>query len=210
MSLTQALATAVTGLRASQIGMSLVASNVANAETPGYVRKTPVQVATAAGAVGVGVRVAAINRELDLYIQRQMRLESSGASYAGLRAEFYGRLQDIYGVPGAASTLETAYNDFMGSLQALSTSPESPATRSAVLNAAQVLAQQLNGMTRGRAGAARATPSLALPMRWRAQTMQCSAIAEINRAARDRQCWRCHHRQPARSARSSTSTNSRS
>ena len=155
MSLTQALATAVTGLRASQTGMSIVASNVANAETPGYVRKTPAQVATAAGAVGVGVRVAAINRELDLYIQRQMRMESSGAAYAGLRAEFYSRVQDLYGVPGAVSTLETAYNEFMGALQALSTSPESAAARTAALNAAQVLAQQLNGMTRGRAGAAR-------------------------------------------------------
>ena len=55
--------------------------------------RPPAQIPTAAGAVGVGVRVAAINRELDQYIQRQMRVESSGASYAGLRAEFYDRLQ---------------------------------------------------------------------------------------------------------------------
>jgi flagellar hook-associated protein 1 FlgK len=147
MSLTQALATAVTGLRATQTGLSIVASNVANAETPGYVRKTPVQVAIAAGSVGVGVRVAAINRELDQYIQRQMRIESSGAAYAGLRADFYERLQTVYGVPGAVSTLESAYNDFMGTLQALSTSPESPAARSAVIASAQVLTQQLNSMT---------------------------------------------------------------
>ncbi|MGH6767577.1 MAG: flagellar hook-associated protein FlgK [Xanthobacteraceae bacterium] len=147
MSLTQALATAVTGLRAAQTGLSIVASNVANAETPGYVRKTPVQAAIGAGSVGVGVRVAAISRELDQYIQRQMRIESSGAAYAGLRADFYQRLQNVYGVPSAVSTLETAYNEFMGTLQALSTSPESPAARSAVIAAAQVITQQLNGMT---------------------------------------------------------------
>ena len=50
MSLTQALATAVSGLRANQAGLSLVAANVANADTPGYVRKTPVQITSAAGA----------------------------------------------------------------------------------------------------------------------------------------------------------------
>ena len=50
MSLSQALATAVSGLRASQAGLSLVAGNVANAETPGYVRKTAAQVETAAHA----------------------------------------------------------------------------------------------------------------------------------------------------------------
>ena len=57
MSLTQALTTAVTGMRATQTGLAVVASNVANAETPGYVRKTATQIATAAGAVGVGVRL---------------------------------------------------------------------------------------------------------------------------------------------------------
>lgn len=147
MSLTQALATSVTGMRATQTGLSVVAANVANAETPGYVRKTGAQVSIAAGPIGMGVRIAAINRELDQYVQRQMRVESAGAGYAGLRADFYSRLQSIYGTPGASSTLESVYNDFMGSLQALSTSPESPSARTAVLNAAQVLTQQLNSMT---------------------------------------------------------------
>src|SRR4051794_4694861 len=109
MSLTQALATAVSGMRATQTGLSIVAANVANAETPGYVRKTASQIATAAGAVGVGVRVAGINRELDQYVQRQLRVERSGVGYADLRADFYSRLQSIYGVPGAASSLESAY-----------------------------------------------------------------------------------------------------
>jgi flagellar hook-associated protein 1 FlgK len=65
-----------------------------------------------------------------------------------LRADYYSRLQGVYGVPGSSSALETLYNDFLASLQALSTSPEAPAARSAVLSAAQVLAQQLNGMSR--------------------------------------------------------------
>ena len=147
MSLSQALATAVTGLRATQAGLSIVASNVANADTPGYVRKTPVQITTAAGQLGVGVRVAAINRELDQYVQRQMRVESAGASYADLRARFYDRLQSDYGVPGSSNTLEAVFNDVMSALEALSTTPESAAARNAVLSAAEVLTQQLNSMT---------------------------------------------------------------
>ncbi|MEX1084071.1 MAG: flagellar hook-associated protein FlgK, partial [Xanthobacteraceae bacterium] len=147
MSLAQALATAVSGLRASQAGLTIVAANVANAETPGYVRKTMEQVATSAGTLGVGVRVAAINRELDLYIQRQLRTETSGGAYADLRARFYQRLQQVYGDPGSATTLETVFNKLTSAVQALATSPESASARSDVLNAAQVLAQQLNGMT---------------------------------------------------------------
>jgi flagellar hook-associated protein 1 FlgK len=147
MSLSQALATAVSGMRVNQAGLSIVAANVANAETPGWVRKTGTQVAVASGPVGTGVRIAAINRELDQYIQRQMRMESSGASYASMRAKFFDGLQSIYGQPGASSTLESAYNEFMSSLQMLTTNPEMASARSGVINSAQVLAQQLNRMT---------------------------------------------------------------
>jgi flagellar hook-associated protein 1 FlgK len=147
MSLNQALATAVSGLRVNQSGMSLVAANVANADTPGYVKKTAVQISTAAGSLGVGVRIAAVNRELDQYIQRQLRVETSGAAYATLRAQFYERLQTVYGVPGSDSALETLYNSFTTSLQALTTSPDSESTRTAVISAAQVLTQQLASMS---------------------------------------------------------------
>ena len=147
MSLSQALATAVNGLRVTQTGMSIVSANVANAETPGYVRKTANLVPSSGGDFGTGVRVVAVNRELDQYVQRQMRVESSGASYADLRAQFYDRLQSAFGAPGSASTLESGFNDFMTSLQALSTTPESSSARIGVLNSAQVLTQQLNGMS---------------------------------------------------------------
>lgn len=147
MSLSQALNTSTAGLRTVQAGLSLIASNVANAETPGFVRKTLVQSTTAAGGSGVGVRVAAVNRELDIYLQRQLRTEAAGGSYADLRAEFFSRLQSIYGEPGANATLEVAFNDLTSSLQTLGTSPESAAARAAVIGTAQVLTQQLNGMT---------------------------------------------------------------
>jgi len=147
MSLSQALSTSVSGLRTTQAALSLVAANVANAQTPGYVRKTLQQTAVSAGSTGVGVRVAAINRELDLYVQRQLRIETSGGTYADLRAEFYQRLQRVYGEPGAPNSLEAVFNKLTEALQTLATSPESMSARSIVLSSAQVMAQQLNGMT---------------------------------------------------------------
>jgi flagellar hook-associated protein 1 FlgK len=147
MSLSQALAMSAAGLRATQSGLALVASNVANAETPGYVRKTLVQETTTAGASGSSVRVAAIIREFDQYLQRQLRVESSGGAYANLRADFYERLQSIYGEPGSDSTLESQFDKFTQALQGLTTSPDAVSARSAVISSAQVLAQQLKGMT---------------------------------------------------------------
>jgi flagellar hook-associated protein 1 FlgK len=145
MSLSQALNTSLSGLRASQTGLSLIAANIANAQTPGYVRKTLDLAATTAG--GNSVRIIGVNRELDQYLQRQLRVETSGGSYADLRAQFYQRLQAVYGEPGSDSALATIFDKFTSAVQTLVTSPDSTAARSQVLSTAQVLAQALNGAT---------------------------------------------------------------
>lgn len=147
MSLTQALNIASSGLKATQSGMALVASNVANAQAPGYVRKTMLLTSVAASANGNSVRIAAVQRELDTYLQKQLRTETSGGAYADTRATFYDRLQQIYGDPNSDSALSAVYNTFTNSIQSLVTSPDSAAARSLVLSNAQVLAQTLNGMT---------------------------------------------------------------
>ncbi|MCA6111708.1 flagellar hook-associated protein FlgK [Bradyrhizobium cenepequi] len=149
MSLNDALAIAMSGLRANQAAMSLVSSNVANAETPGYVRKTIDQVTSYSGAYGSNVVVAGINRELDQYIQAQLRTETSGAGYASLRSSVLQQLQSLYGDPGSIGTLESAFNDLTTALQALSTSADNQSARISVLNAASTLTQQLNSMTQG-------------------------------------------------------------
>jgi flagellar hook-associated protein 1 FlgK len=76
-----------------------------------------------------------------------LRAEFAGASYASATADYYARIEQIYGQPGNLNAIDTLFNNFTNSLQALTTSPESVATRSQVLNNAAVLAQQLNAMS---------------------------------------------------------------
>lgn len=147
MSLTQALVSAIAGLKVNQSSLALVSANVANAGTAGYVRKTVNQVSVSGSGTGIGVRISEIQRELDSYVQKQLRTENSGASYATARANMYTRLQNVYGDPGSDATLETVFNNFNDSLQALSSSPDDPAARGAVVSAAQLLTQQLNSMS---------------------------------------------------------------
>ncbi|WP_031336665.1 flagellar hook-associated protein FlgK [Rhodopseudomonas sp. B29] len=149
MSLGDALSIAMAGLRANQASMSLVSSNVANAETPGYVRKTVDQVVTNSGQTGTGVQINGVNRQLDDYVLAQLRTETSGASYASLRNDFLQQLQGLYGNPNSTGTLEDAYNGLTTAMQALSTSPDSTSARIGVINASQVLAGQLNSMSNG-------------------------------------------------------------
>src|SRR4029078_12749638 len=147
MGLSQALSAAASGLQSTQAGLSIVAGNVANANTPGYVRKNISQISTSDGGSTLGVRVGEVQRQLDQYLQKQWRTETGGASYADIRAQFYQQLQGIYGQPGSDTSLDSTFNNFTSALQALTASPEHTSARIGVVSAAQVLAQQLNSMS---------------------------------------------------------------
>ena len=149
MGLSQALSTAMSGLRATQASLALVGSNVANAETPGYVKKTVNQVAGTTGEFGSSVLINGVNRQLDQYLQTQLRTETSGASYADVRSSYLANLQNVYGNPDDSGTIENAFNNLLTAFQGLSTSPDSQSARIGAVNAAQTMAQQLNATTQG-------------------------------------------------------------
>ena len=151
MSLGSALATAISGLQVNQAALSIVSSNIANAQTAGYVTRAldQTEVAGANSDTGASVRVLGVNRQLDQYLQTQLRTETSGAGYADKLSSVLAQLQSLYGTPGGTGTLEVAYNNFTSALQALSVNSGAQSARSLALSTAQSLAQQLNTTTQG-------------------------------------------------------------
>jgi len=148
MSLTQALNTAMAGLQVSQAGLSVIAGNVANSQTEDYVRKTLNQIETASGNV-ISVRAAAVNRQLNELVQSQLRTETSGGAFVDRLSSLYDQLQTIYGAPGSSIGLDATFNNFTTALQDLVATPTSVSAQSNAVNAASVLAQQLNSMSDG-------------------------------------------------------------
>jgi flagellar hook-associated protein 1 FlgK len=149
MSLSSALSIAMSGLTASQAGLSIVSSNVANAGTPGYVSQSLNLNEYGAGDIGTGVQVAGITRALDTYIQSQLRTETSGGGYADQMSNVLQQLQTVYGTPGGQGTLETAFTNLTTAVQGLSANSGAYSSQSAVVTAAQNMAQELNSTTQG-------------------------------------------------------------
>jgi flagellar hook-associated protein 1 FlgK len=149
MGLSSSLAIAMSGLRANQAALSITSGNVANAQTPGYVVQSANQIEVLSGGAGSSVEVTGVNRQLDLYVQSQLRTETSGGAYADQTANILGQLQNVYGTPGGVGTLETSYSNFTTALQALSTSQGSQSAQTTALAAAQSLAQGLNQTSQG-------------------------------------------------------------
>jgi flagellar hook-associated protein 1 FlgK len=148
MGLSSALATAMSGLRANQAALSIISSNVANANTQGYVTQNPNQIEVSSGTFGSSVTTTGVNRALDTFVQNQLRTETSGGSYASQLANILSQLQSVYGTPGGDGTLENAFNNFTTALQSLSNSPGDSSAQGVAMSAAQTLAAQLNSTTR--------------------------------------------------------------
>ncbi len=148
MGLSQALSAALAGVNVTQQSLSVIAGNVANADTPGYVDESVNQnEVVVAGQAGASVDTTGINRDLNTLLQSQLWTETSGDSYAGTTSQLYQQLQQIYGTPGSSTSFDATYNDFTTALQSLATNPSSTSQQSAVIGGAQELAQNLNSMT---------------------------------------------------------------
>ncbi len=149
MGLSSALASALSGLRANQVALSVTSSNVANASSPGYIAESSNQIEVPSGGPGASVLVTGVTRELDTFIQGQLRTEIGGGGFADQTSNILGQLQSLYGSPGGTGTLETAFNNFTTALQALQTSSTGLSSQTTALGDAQALAQQLNATSQG-------------------------------------------------------------
>ena len=148
MGINQALSAALSGIAVTQQAISVIAGNVSNANTAGYVDESVNQSELGtAGKSGSSVESDGINRNLNALLQNQLWTETSGGSYADTVAQFYQQLQDVYGTPGSTTSFDAMFNNFTTALQSLSTGPSSYSSQSEVLSAAQSLAQNLNSMT---------------------------------------------------------------
>jgi flagellar hook-associated protein 1 FlgK len=139
----------MSGLRANQAALSIVSSNVANSQTPGYVVQRANQMEVTTGDFGSTVITTGVSRELDTYVQGLLRTETGGGGYADQMANILKQLQSVYGTPGGDGTLESTLNNFTAALQALSTSAGAQSAQTVAVAAAQSLAQQLNATAKG-------------------------------------------------------------
>lgn len=148
MSVSQALSAALAGVEVTQKSLAVIAGNVANANTPGYVDESLGQTElVSSGMPGVSVNTDGINRNLNALVQSQLWTETSGGSYADTASSLYQQLQKIYGTPGSSTSFDAIFNSFTAALQGLSTSPSSYSAQAAAVGSAQAVAQSLNAMT---------------------------------------------------------------
>ena len=149
MSLNLALNNALSGLRLNQTAISTLSQNLANVNTDGYSRQFISQSAVYLGGVGNGVRIDSILRRVDNYLSRSVQSQGSELQRATVINDYHGRVQALIGQPGAGNSIDSTLTNFYNVLQQLADSPNSAASRSGVLSAAEGLSVQISDLAAG-------------------------------------------------------------
>ena len=147
MSITSALNAAQSGLQITGLRADVVADNVANATTEGYVRRSVNISENLLAGQTAGVRSDGVSRSEDARLNAELRLTTSDMSQASVMASTWETLSSQLGDTAEGTGLFAAFSDFETALEDAALSPESSANAAAVLDAAKAMASELNDLS---------------------------------------------------------------
>ncbi|MCG8587119.1 MAG: flagellar hook-associated protein FlgK, partial [Pirellulales bacterium] len=148
MSLFSSIQLANNSLRASQIGLQVVGQNIANVNTPGYIREE-VFLAPAATqqigdlSLGLGVDVKGIVQKVDEFLEQRLRASQSDVASAETEEQSYRALESLIGEL-SDTDLSTSLNNFINSIHEVLNQPESVSVRNLAALQGQTLAGDIS------------------------------------------------------------------
>src|SRR3990172_9649306 len=121
-------------LRAMQIGLQVVGNNIANANTPGFVRQeaiyTPAPVMRLGNLIlGTGVLVDSIVQKLDRFVQERLVGARGDRANAEVQEQVYRDIEGILNALSESTGLNSSLTTFFNSIHEVMTDPGNIPTR---------------------------------------------------------------------------------
>ncbi len=148
MSLLSAIQMAGHTLRANEIGLQVVGQNIANANTPGYIREdlllSPAPTQRVGGLLlGMGVNVEAVVQQLDKFLQERLRGAVSDQASASTTQQTYDQLESIIGEL-SNTDLSSSMTAFFNSISEILNQPEDRSVRNLAVLQGQTLTENID------------------------------------------------------------------
>ena len=151
MSLFSAVQGSANALRVNQLGLQVVGNNIANVNTPGYIRQELVQ-APASGyksgdlIIGQGVQAVGIQQKLDTFVLDRLRETQSQLSYQEQLGSTNSQIESILNEL-SNTDFSSNLSRFANSFQDVANQPGSESVRVLAVHRGQELATQLRGLS---------------------------------------------------------------
>lgn len=151
MSLFGSIQMAGNTLQAMQIGLHVVGNNIANANTPGYVRErvvyTPAPVMKLGDlALGLGVEIAGIVQNVDRFVEERLRSVGGDRASADIQKKVYGELESVLDAL-SDTDVSTSLTKFFNGIHEVVGHPEDMALRNLVTGEGATLARAINTLS---------------------------------------------------------------
>lgn len=136
------IGSAISGLRAAQLGLSTTGHNISNAATPGYSRQDIIQTANAprfsgSGFIGQGVNVATIRRNYSDMVGTQLRYTQSQSSLYDTQYAQLKQIDDLLADPKVG--ISPSIDSFFAAAHDVASNPSDIASRQSMISASQAL-----------------------------------------------------------------------
>ena len=133
MSLNLIMNTATSGLMTAQGQLRVVSDNVANVNTPGYVRKVAEQRAMTTQGMGAGVEIARVRLATDRFLQAASFNAGAEAARQGVRYELFDRIQSLFGNPSGGTDFFSQVDEMFSAFAVAAEDPISSPRRQEAL-----------------------------------------------------------------------------
>ncbi len=150
------LRVALSALQAAQRGVDVSAQNIANANTDGYSRQRVDLVNVGAPAVpaiwstysgtGGGVRIDAITRFRDAFMEIRAALEHGSMASLDQSATTMNKIQQLFNEPSDTG-IQSQLSNLWSAFDTVANNPSEPAARTQLLETATTLATSINGVS---------------------------------------------------------------
>jgi len=142
MTLTAVLSNAASGVIAAQSGLRTSSDNIANVNTPGYVRKKIDQEHRVYAGVGSGTEVSGVRRVIDNFLVASGLTASSATSRWNTVASSLDNAQSLFGDPNAETGYFANLDEIWTTFQSLAQNPTSGVLRSQSVTAVKTFLDQ--------------------------------------------------------------------
>jgi flagellar hook-associated protein 1 len=136
-SITASMLAGLTGLRAAQAGLNTASQNIANANTPGYVRTELTLTPNSQSGAGAGVQVSTIRRAADQFLATASYIAQAAQSGSAARADLLSRAQASFGDPTSSTSMFASLDQFWAAASELSLDPTSALRQGDAISALQ-------------------------------------------------------------------------
>jgi flagellar hook-associated protein 1 FlgK len=147
MTLLGTLGLSANALNAASLGLQVTGNNIANANTPDYIRQRLVQTPTPPQRLGglllgLGVDIEGVVQVVDRFLEERLRNATSDVATTDVQADAYSKLEAALNELGD-SDLSTSLTNFFGSIHDVLNQPESTSVRNVVVQQGRALTETI-------------------------------------------------------------------